>query len=369
MPANQFVISQNRIDDMIEEILGDQIPGDADFGPYQCAICGESMKDTDTMYPVIPVHLPLETGEHMSNANSIERPADATGLRLRFCEHHWSALLDQAGEPASISFSDFDGEYVVPATTSKDDAFLNEEPALSRWDQDRLRIARSRAAGNLSNVIPDNEEHRDRQQVAATLLVAAVDQYNIDYGPVEKAKQRLVTRLRKMGHNTTRHYNGWLDLELQFQESSETVIGTVFVVDDSLENLLDGPLSSYQATPEKRIGGTNYLRLDRHQFLDAASDYDPDAQYIGFYWLTEAETWLWYPFPAERDTSFGSDDRQLLPVNGPTDEIPSPPIDELNPRTASPSGFEDLLEDRWVAINEERSLVDRVHDEIRRQID
>jgi len=58
MTVKQFEPNQQRIDNMLEEILDERIPGGIDLGPERCAICGESMKDSDSLELVIPVHLP-----------------------------------------------------------------------------------------------------------------------------------------------------------------------------------------------------------------------------------------------------------------------------------------------------------------------
>jgi|GEM_PF-3357075 len=351
-------------DSLIDEVLNESLPDDVDFGPTQCAICGKQRTQDDLLNPDIPLQLPVETLRLMANPEAISVSDDDVSLRLHFCDEHWQDLLDITGEPQVVSFAEFDARFVETASATVREKLSGEEsPADSRWDQDRLRLSR-----DWTRNPSEDRFSEDRQRVEGTLVVSAVDHFGIEYGATEWAKDRLVSELRELGHRATQLKDPWLDVELQLTEVSEPVVGTVFVVSSGDYSSTEDLSWIWRDGIERAVGDTGYYPISNLNFTDYASETKPGAQHVGFYWLEDEETWRWYPFPEEYTRSHLSEDRQYLPVNGPTGQIPSLPLEMMNSETLSPEGFEVAIQDRWETIEAERPLLERILDKLRRKL-
>lgn len=358
------MVNKPPLDDFIDGILEDSLPGDMYFGPNRCAICGKRRSGEDALEPVVPLHLPLETRKLMANPETVSVSDDDVALRLHFCEEHWADLLDIIGEPQVVSFAEFDARFIETASAPIQEKLSDDStPAESRWDQDTLRVLRDWMENLSEHSFAD-----DRQRVEGTLVVSAVDNFGIDYGPTERAKDRLVSDLRSLDFRATQLKDPWLDVEIQHSEVDESLVGTVFVVsaDDCRppENLF----SRWRSGPERAVSKTAYCPIRDLKFTDYVAEARPDARYIGFYWLEKEERWAWYPFPEDYNTSHQGQDRQLLPVNGPTDQMPSLPLEMMSSTTLSPEEFETELQNRWETIESERPLIERARDKLRRKL-
>lgn len=338
-----------------------------DDGPTRCSVCGTGLEQDDIDYSWLPVEVPVGTLPLMSDSEDVEISDDVVGLRLRFCSDHWSALTDRLLQPGALSFGSFDAKYVGRSTISENSRInRRESPRTAHWDQDKLRLARATVAGE-TEIDPD-DVHELRRALEATLLVTAVDGHGLAYGPVEQAKRELVTALRTQGVAATVQRDPWVDVEVELEGMETPVAGSIFIVSkhDTLHDVWS--LTTWKDDPERLVSGALYYSLLRQNFAETVADTHPGAQHIGFYWLAEQETWRWCPFPASYDRSFGSGHRSYLPIVGPTQEIPAPPLDALSQRTATPDGFERLLADRWHQIEADRPARHRLMDRLRRRM-
>jgi len=330
-------------------------------------VCGADIAVPDDMNPLIPVGAPIEALQFMTHSDMVEAPVDTESLSLRFCEEHWVSVTELIGNPQAVSFGSFDARF-VDFDIEDSDTVSGSSIGSHQRSQDRLRVARERMKGVAEFDVGD-EDHRKRRRLSDTLLVAAVDYYNIDYGPIEVAKDKLVEDLREQDYQATRVRDSFIDIQISTSGMDGEVVGTVFVVTEDSGRIEKGPLSKWERDPEHYAGNTVYYWMGKQNFTEAAAEEYPDARYVGFYWLPHRETWRWFPFPSDFDTSFGTDDRTYLPIEGPGKILPTPPIGEISDETLNPADFEKVVDDRWESITENQSYTERMRDELRRRLE
>ncbi|WP_424016279.1 hypothetical protein ACOZ4N_01240 (plasmid) [Halorientalis pallida] len=367
------------IEEAIENGFQKALPDNTDLGPSKCAICGENLHNQEAINPTIPIQLPPATKQYMTNPEAIGSSGEVISLRLRFCSEHWDALVARTREPEAISFNSFNGRYIMVETVSEqEEVFSNTSTADDRWDQDRLRVARMHVEESpekmefeevdsfdgLHDMLDENEQQRE--VLEATLLVAAVDGYGLNYGSLERSKDDLVAELRNIGYEAERLRNPWFDVEIRLSDADNKIVGTAFDITE--DDVLKKELTKWEVGPERVVRNTVYCWLERKNFTDTAKTDHPEAQYVGFYRLPGDDTWRWVPFPENYSTNPGSDHRAYLPISGPTEMIPALPLREISAETITPEGFEKQMDERWEKIDQNRSMVDRARDELWRRL-
>lgn len=356
--------------DMIHETLGEEFPELFGSDPYRCAICGEYIhsevtnpEDIDLENPetlVMAVELPPETVELMEHSGEIDVAEDTESIRLQFCKHHLTALEDWYGKPGSVVFSSFDAQYVVQKPSDR-------PSKRNKWGQNRLRVARETVRGR--ELMSQTELLKEKELLQATLLVAAVDQYGFDYGPVERAKSSLFSEFRDRGFQVSSPEHGFLDVELNLPELSQRVLGSVFLLPSDDDRYEDTPLSKYEAGPERSVSNTRYYSIHRDNYYESAYNEFENVIYVGFYKLPERNSWIWYPFKEDYSDEFGSDDRQYLTVEGPTDSSPLLDLDDFGADLLDVTEYENRVEENWESIQQNRPATGRARDYIRKYLE
>ncbi len=337
--------------------MEEALPDNLDTGPHTCAVCGTSIYRGDGEKMTISMVLPSQTASLMENGDEVTFSEETESLQIQLCENHWSAMKEWVGDPNAVSLSSFDATQVKPVSHS---GVVQE----TKWDQDRLRSAQSIVSGEIESY-SEKEVHRLREKLQATLLLAAVYRYDIDYGPTQRAKENLRTLLHKQGYNVSRLYDDCIDIKVEL-ESDCTVVGTVYSTQVDSKSHQRKPLSKWESEPERSVSDTVYLRLSRRSFHESAYKKYSDCTYVGFYWLQDREKWLWYPIPEGISTEFGSDDRLLLPIEGPTGESPALGLNALSSETIAIEEYEQRLKENWAEIEKERPMSERATDWLRR---
>ncbi|MDL0126619.1 hypothetical protein [Halobacterium salinarum] len=332
--------------------------------PDQCAICGQWFRDIEEPDQMLPISVFPGVAELFTNSDAIEVSDQTHSLRLRFCNEHWTAILNQAEDPGKLPLQSIDGEYVGQHTITEDQRFLRDPPAWRKaWDQNRIRLAR-----RIAYYDHELDIEGPRKEVEAALLVAAVDGYGIEYGPVETDKDSLAETLQDHGLDAERLLHPSFDIEVEFEDTDQEVVGSVFRIPEETGRFTSGMLSEHESTPEQRVSNTEYLRLTGKSYHESVEEEDGAVQYVDFYWLAGRDQWVWYPFKPDHDTDFFSDDRLHLPVDGPTEMIPALPISELSAETSTPEGYEQRLRERWKKIEQSRPLIARFKDRLLRKL-
>ncbi|MEE6209317.1 hypothetical protein U3A55_03955 [Salarchaeum sp. III] len=354
----ELTLLEESVDETFEEF---DLKSEED--PDQCAICGQWIRDIGEPEQLLPVSVFPGTAGLFKNSEAVEVTDQTRSLLVRFCNEHWAAIVEQAEDPGRLPLQAIDGEYVGQRLIPEKKRFPRDQPVWREtWDQNRIRVSRQSAYFD-----PEYETEGAKSEVEAALLVAAVDGYGIEYGPVETLKESLVKTLQEYSLNARRLRHPSFDIEIEFDESNQEVVGTVFRIPEETQRFISKMLSEYEATPERRVTNTQYLRLRQKSYYEAVADDDDAAQYVGFYWLAEQDQWVWYPFKSDHDTGIYSDDRMHLPVDGPTESVPALPISDLSAETTTPEMYEQRLQDRWERIEQNRPLLGRLKDSLLRK--
>lgn len=353
---------ESRLYDTTHQVLREFLPDNMDPDPHRCASCGSQVyhPETNSEDLYLTVRLPPETAHLMENSASVQLPDETASIKLQFCDNHWAAIKEWIGNPNIVSFSSFDLKYTVPEVRT---GLQTSE----RWNQNRLRFARAKM-GNDHEPESNSERFDVNERLEATLLIAAVDRYEIDYGPTQQGIHRLVQEFSERGLNAEYLRRPFVDVLIDFGENEQSAIGTVFSTKTTTETHSRGPLSDWEAEPERVISDTVYYPLSQNTFHETAYDQFPDHNYVGFYWIEDREEWLWYPFEREYESGFNSTNRTQLPLIGPTGSSPALDLDALSASMLNTQAYEDMVRKNWENIERDRPWLDRFRDSLIRKL-
>lgn len=356
---NEVSEFEEQMADQVQKAITEALPDDLETIPHRCAACGTPIYQGETENLYSPLSLPIETVQLMKNSDELDSTEHTESVRLQFCENHWAALQDWIDKSEGITFRAFDATYAVPGSTGS----LSKD----RWDQSKLRMARSLIQGK-RDPISENPYRTVSERLEATLLVSAVDYYDIEYSPTESAKPALARSLRDQGHGVEILRDPFIDIKINVEGLNEPVVGTINSISLANDSNPEGPLPTRESNPERLVSNTIYCSMLRDAFDEYSSEEYPNAQYISFYWITDQDLWTWYPVSSESESDQPADSRTNLPIQGPTGTCPALGLDLLSPETITVESYEQQLKERWTDIESERSIKGRVRDAIYRYL-
>jgi hypothetical protein len=290
----------------------------------------------------------------MENSSDVDIE-NANAIKFRLCPSHREAMEDWIGNPRTVTFTSFDADYV--------DVERDKFPSRDKWTQKDLRYARRLTHGDREHLFDDEGRFERNQDLESTLLVAAVDVYNIEYSETESAIPRLVQDLQQRGLAATERKEGEIDIEIRFPDADEPVLGTVFTLPSDADRYKQEPLGKYERTPERAATDTIYYRLSQgDQFSQTAYENYSCSHYVAFYKLPGETDWIWYPISEDYTNEFGADHRTFLTIAAPTGDSPMLGLDHLQPEFLDERAYEARVSENWDAINEQRTAVEKARD-------
>lgn len=327
-------------------------PPDASAGPDTCAVCGEDIPDTEAT--PLPLTLPPGAVEYLGNRDDIEPPEQVDAIVLQLCSSHWATLDSWAGDPMAVALDTFNGSDVE---FQPRDELADSET----WGQTRLRLARALVAGE-REPMADNDTLERYERLQATLLVAAVDRYQIDYDDTQEAKHELVDELSTAGFSPALRTDPYIDVALTVGD--EDVVGTVYTI--SADDLRAGPLPDRPNGPERSVPWMAYYRLTRSSHHESVRETHPEATYVAFYRFNGQ--WYWYPIPTDLNASSDSADRLYLPLDGPGGESPLLGIKDLGQATLDREEYERQTAENWSTVASNRPLLTRLVEYVKQKL-